>query len=182
MRLLILGGTVFLGRHASEQALERGHELTLFTRGETNAGLFPDAEHVHGDRDGGLAPLAGREFDAVIDTSGYFPRVVADSARLLAPTCGHYTFVSSVSVYDQNGGAGSEVDGPVGTIEDATIEEITETSYGPLKALCEQAVEREFGDRSLVVRPGLIVGPDDPTDRFTYWPARIGRASCRERV
>ncbi|HSS54447.1 MAG TPA: NAD-dependent epimerase/dehydratase family protein [Gaiellales bacterium] len=173
MRLLILGGTVFLGRHASEQALERGHELTLFTRGRTNAGLFPDVEHLHGDRDGGLAPLAGREFDAVIDTSGYFPRVVADSARLLAPTCGHYTFVSSVSVYDQNGGAGSEVDGPVGTIEDATIEEITETSYGPLKALCEQAVEHEFGDRALVVRPGLIVGPDDPTDRFTYWPARI---------
>ena len=101
MRLLILGGTVFLGRHVSEQALERGHELTLFTRGQTNAGLFPDAEHLHGDRDGGLAPLAGREFDAVIDTSGYFPRVVADSARLLAPACGHYTFVSSVSVYDR---------------------------------------------------------------------------------
>ena len=76
-------------------------------------------------------------------------------------------------MYDQNGGAGSEVDGPVGTIEDATIEEITETSYGPLKALCEQAAEHEFGDRTLVVRPGLIVGPYDPTDRFTYWPARI---------
>jgi 2'-hydroxyisoflavone reductase len=173
MRLLILGGTVFLGRHASQQALERGHRLTLFTRGRTNAGLFPDAEHLHGDRDGGLAPLQGREFDAVIDTSGYFPRVVADSARLLAPRCGHYTFVSSVSVYDQNGGVGSDVDGPVGTIDDATTEEITETSYGPLKALCEQAAEREFGDRTLIVRPGLIVGPDDPTDRFTYWPTRI---------
>ena len=121
----------------------------------------------------GWRRLQGREFDAVIDTSGYYPRLVADSARLLAPSCGHYTFVSSVSVYDQNGGAGSEVDGPVGTIEDATIEEITETSYGPLKALCEQAAEHEFGDRTLVVRPGLIVGPDDPTDRFTYWPARI---------
>jgi len=175
MRLLILGGTVFLGRHASEQALERGHQLTLFTRGQTNAGLFPDAEHLYGDRDGGLAPLAGREFDAVIDTSGYFPRVVADSARLLAPTCGHCTFVSSVSVYDQNGGAGSDVDGPVGTIDDVTIEEITETSYGPLKALCERAATDAFGERALVVRPGFIVGPHDPTDRFVYWPRRVAQ-------
>ena len=175
MRLLILGGTVFLGRHASEQALERGHQLTLFTRGQTNAGLFPDAEHLYGDRDGGLAPLAGREFDAVIDTSGYFPRVVADSARLLAPTCGHCTFVSSVSVYDQNGGAGSDVDGPVGTIDDVTIEEITETSYGPLKALCEQAVADVFGKQQASVRPGLIVGAHDPTGRFTYWAHRAAR-------
>jgi 2'-hydroxyisoflavone reductase len=172
MRLLILGGTVFLGRHVAGQALERGHELTLFTRGRSNAGLFADAEHLHGDRDGGLAPLAGREFDAVIDTSGYVPRVVRESADLLSGS-GRYTFVSSVSVYDGNGVGSSQPDGPVGTIEDETFEEITGESYGPLKALCEQAVERVLGDRALVIRPGLIVGPDDPTDRFAYWPVRI---------
>jgi 2'-hydroxyisoflavone reductase len=172
MRLLILGGTVFLGRHVAEQALERGHELTLFNRGRTNAGLFPDAEHLRGDRDGGLAPLEGREFDAVIDTSGYVPRVVRQSAELLSGS-GRYTFISSVSVYDGNGVASSDPDGPVGAIEDETLEEITGESYGPLKALCEQQVERVFGERALVIRPGLIVGPDDPTDRFTYWPVRI---------
>jgi 2'-hydroxyisoflavone reductase len=172
MQLLVLGGTAFLGRHISEQALERGHELTLFTRGRTNPGLFPEAEHINGDRDGGLEPLRGRTFDAVIDTSGYVPRVVAASADLLRGSVGHYTFVSSVSVYEGNGGV-TDTDGPVGTIEDETTEEITGESYGPLKALCEQAVERAFGERALVIRPGLIVGPDDPTDRFTYWPARI---------
>jgi 2'-hydroxyisoflavone reductase len=172
MQLLVLGGTVFLGRHISGQALERGHELTLFTRGQTNPGLFAEAEHVHGDRDGGLGALRGRTFDAVIDTSGYVPRVVAASADPLAGSADHYTFVSSVSVYEGNGGV-TDPGGPVGTIEDESTEEITGESYGPLKALCEQAVERAFGDRALVIRPGLIVGPDDPTDRFTYWPARI---------
>ncbi|HEY0388138.1 MAG TPA: NAD-dependent epimerase/dehydratase family protein [Gaiellales bacterium] len=174
MRLLILGGTVFLGRHIAEHALAGGHELTLFTRGRTNPELFPAAEHVHGDRDGGLESLRGRQFDAVIDTSGYVPRMVRASAELLAVSASRYVFISSVSVYDGNGGAGTEVDGPVGTIEDESTEEITDESYGPLKALCERAVEETFGrDRSLVIRPGLIVGPDDPTDRFTYWPARI---------
>src|SRR5689334_3211419 len=140
----------------------------------TNPELFPEAEHVLGDRDGGLEPLRGRRFDAVIDTSGYVPRVVRQSAELLEPSADHYTFISSVSVYDGNGGAGTEVDGPVGTIADESVEEITEESYGPLKALCEQVVEETYGaDRSLIIRPGLIVGPDDPTDRFTYWPARV---------
>jgi 2'-hydroxyisoflavone reductase len=174
MRLLILGGTAFLGRHISEQALTRGHDLALFTRGRTNPELFPEAEHINGDRDGGLEPLRGRQFDAVIDTSGYVPRVVRESAELLEPSVGRYIFISSVSVYDANGGAGTDVDSPVGTIEDESTEEITDESYGPLKALCERAVEETYGsDRSLVIRPGLIVGPDDPTDRFTYWPARI---------
>jgi len=174
VKLLLIGGTAFLGRHISEQALARGVDLTLFHRGQTNPELFPEAEHVLGDRDGGLEPLRGRRFDAVIDTSGYVPRVVRESAQLLEPSVGHYTFISTVSVYDGNGGAGSDVDGPVGTIADESVEEITEESYGPLKALCERAVEETYGpDRSLVIRPGLIVGPDDPTDRFTYWPARV---------
>ncbi|MDX6521189.1 MAG: hypothetical protein QOJ31_1757 [Gaiellales bacterium] len=173
MKLLVIGGTQFLGRHVAEQAIERGHALTMFNRGVTNPGLFPQAEHLHGDRDGGLDALAGREFDAVIDTCGYVPRIVAASAQLLAPRVGHYTFISTVSVYDGNGNAGTDTDSPVGTIADETIEEITEESYGPLKALCERAVQEAMPGRALVIRPGLIVGPDDPTDRFTYWPARI---------
>jgi len=173
MQLLILGGTRFLGRHLAASALERGHELTLFTRGRTNPGLWPEAEHLTGDRDGGLETLRGRSFDAVIDTSGYVPRVVAASAGLLSEGAGHYTFISSVSVYEGNGAGSSDPDGPVGMIADETVEEITEETYGPLKALCERTVEAAFGDRALILRPGLIVGPDDPTDRFTYWPARI---------
>jgi nucleoside-diphosphate-sugar epimerase len=173
LKLLILGGTVFVGRHVAEQALERGHEVTLFTRGRTKPELFPGAERLTGDRDGNLDPLRGREWDAVIDTSGYLPRIVRDSAQLLSGAAGHYTFISSVSVYDGNGLAGTDPDSPVGTIEDETGEEITGESYGPLKALCEQEVERAFPGRALIVRPGLIVGPDDPTDRFAYWPARI---------
>jgi 2'-hydroxyisoflavone reductase len=171
--LLVLGGTQFLGRHVAALALGRGHQLTLFTRGTTNPGLFAAAEHLHGDRDGGLDILRGREFDAVVDTSGYLPRVVAASADLLAPAVGHYTFISSVSVYDGNGGAGTDPDSPVATIADETVEEITDETYGPLKALCEREVGRALPDRTLVLRPGLIVGLDDPTDRFTYWPARI---------
>jgi 2'-hydroxyisoflavone reductase len=173
MRLLVLGGTAFLGRHVTEQALDRGHQVTLFNRGVTNPGLFPEAEHVLGDRDGGLGALDGRRFDAVIDTSGYLPRVVSASARKLAKAAKHYTFISSVSVYDGNGGAGTDPDSPVGTIADETTEEITGESYGPLKALCERVVREAVPGRALVIRPGLIVGPDDPTDRFTYWPARI---------
>jgi 2'-hydroxyisoflavone reductase len=191
VRLLVLGGTKFLGRHIAEQAIERGHALTMFNRGVTNPGLFPAAEHLLGDRDGGLDALAEREFDAVVDTCGYVPRIVAASARLLAPSVGHYTFISTVSVYDGNRNAGTGTDSPVGTIADETIEEVTEESYGPLKALCERAVREQMPDSSLVIRPGLIVGPDDPTDRFTYWPARIaeggrvlapGRPAARSQV
>jgi 2'-hydroxyisoflavone reductase len=173
VRLLILGGTVFLGRHVAEQALARGHDVTLFTRGQTNSELFPGAEHLVGDRDGGLDALRGREWDAVIDTSAYVPRIVRDSAQLLNGAAGHYTFISSISVYEGNGLAGTDADSPVGTIADETVEDVTDTNYGPLKALCEQEAEDAFPGRALIVRPGLIVGPDDLTDRFAYWPARI---------
>jgi 2'-hydroxyisoflavone reductase len=173
VKLLVLGGTRFLGRHIAEQALERGHALTLFNRGVTDPGLFPQAEQAHGDRDGGLDALDGRRFDAVVDTSGYLPRVVSASARRLADATEQYTFISSVSVYEGNGGAGSDPGSPVGALADETVEEITDETYGPLKALCERAVHDALPGRTLVIRPGLIVGPDDPTDRFTYWPARI---------
>ena len=173
MRLLVLGGTLFLGRHVVDVALARGHDVTLFHRGRTGTDLFPDVERVLGDRDGGLAPLAGRRFDAVVDTCGYVPRVVAQSADLLADTCGHYVFVSSASVYREPLPVPLTESHPVATLEDPAVETITGTTYGPLKAACEDAVRARFPGRSAMVRAGLIVGPHDPTDRFTYWPRRL---------
>ncbi|MFG0330052.1 MAG: NAD-dependent epimerase/dehydratase family protein [Phycisphaerales bacterium] len=181
MRLLILGGTGFLGPHIVETAVERGHEMTLFNRGRTNPHLFPDLEKLEGNRDPkideGLTPLEGREWDAVIDTSGYVPRLATASAELLADAVKQYLFVSTISVYPNEAFANAGVDEetPVGVLEDETTEAITNESYGPLKALCEQAVERALPGRTTIVRPGLIVGPGDPTDRFTYWPVRISQ-------
>jgi 2'-hydroxyisoflavone reductase len=173
VKLLVLGGTQFLGRHIAAEALERRHQLTLFTRGRTRPGLFPAAEHLTGDRDGGLHALRGGSWDVVVDCSGYLPRVVADSARLLAAAVERYVFISSVSVYPDYSRPGVDESAAVATIEDETVEQIDEHTYGPLKALCERAVEEALPGRALVIRPGLIVGPDDPTDRFTYWPVRI---------
>jgi len=169
MRILILGGTVFLGRHVADAALARGHELTLFNRGRTNAELFPDAEKLRGDRDGDLGALAGRAFDAVVDTSGYVPRIVRETLDALDEV-GHYTFVSSISVYADLSQPPTE-SSPVGTLDRET-EEVDGETYGPLKALCEAAVRERFVD-AFLVRPGLISGPWDPTGRFTYWPVRV---------
>lgn len=169
MDLLILGGTVFLGRHLVDAALAAGHQVTLFNRGQHGAQLFPQVEKLRGDRDGGLSALAGRRWDAVIDTCGYVPRLVRASAGLLAGSAAHYTFISSISVYRDLDQAPVDESSPVGILADPTVEEITGESYGPLKALCEQAAETAMPGRVLNVRPGLIVGPHDPTDRFTYW-------------
>ena len=175
MKLLIIGGTVFVGRALVEAALARGHEVTLFNRGQHNPELFPQVEKLRGDRDGGLDALRGRQWDAVVDTCGYFPRVVRQSAERLAGSVGHYTFISSISVYAENRTPGTSESAPVGTLEDETVEEVTGETYGPLKALCEQAAEQAMPGRVLNIRPGLIVGPHDPTDRFTYWPGRVAR-------
>jgi len=171
VRLLVLGGTKFLGRHAVEAALTAGHEVTTFTRGQTNPELFPDVEHLHGDRDGDLGALAGRTWDGVVDTSGYVPRVVRQSAELLRDAVGRYVFVSSISAYGDFSEPITE-ETPVAELDDPETEEIAE-SYGALKAACERVVEGVYGNRSARVRAGLIVGPFDPTDRFTYWPRRI---------
>ncbi len=171
--ILILGGTGFLGPHTVRAALARGHRMTLFNRGRTNPHLFQDLEKLVGDRDGKLDALKGRRWDAVIDTSGYVPRLVDASATLLADACDHYLFVSTVSVYRDFATPGMDEDTPVGTLDDPTVETVDGETYGPLKALCEQAAERAMPGRTTVVRPGLIVGPGDPTDRFTYWPVRI---------
>ena len=174
MRLLVLGGTQFLGRHLVEAALEAGDAVTLFHRGRTNPGLFAGrVERIEGDRGGALDALAGGEWDAVVDTCGYVPRVVAQSAGALAERCGHYTFVSSESVYGSVGEAGIDETAPVARLADPATEVIDDETYGGLKALCEEAAEAAMPGRVLNVRPGLIVGPWDPTDRFTYWPRRI---------
>ncbi|TMJ95592.1 MAG: SDR family oxidoreductase [Actinobacteria bacterium] len=172
MKLLVLGGTLFLGRHVVEAALHRGDEVTIFTRGRTNPELFPKVERLLGDRDGDLTALEGREWDAVVDTSGFAPRVVRASAELLRGAVEQYTFVSSGSVYAETP-PGHDERTPVGTLDDPTVEEVTFATYGPLKALCEQVVADVFGGRGLSVRAGLIVGPYDPTNRFTYWLTRI---------
>jgi 2'-hydroxyisoflavone reductase len=175
MKILILGGTVFLGRAIAEESLRQGHAVTLFNRGRSNLSLFPGVEKITGDRDTDLANLKGREWDVAIDTCGYVPRIVRKSARLLANVVDHYTFISSVSVYADLSKPGVDETGPVGTLEDENLEEVTGETYGPLKALCEQEVLRGLPKRALIIRPGLIVGPHDQSDRFTYWVLRISQ-------
>jgi 2'-hydroxyisoflavone reductase len=169
MQILILGGTQFLGRHTVDAALERGHEVTLFNRGQTSPDLFPELEKLRGDRDGDLSALEGRAWDAVVDPSGYVPRVVRATLDALDGV-GHYTFVSSISVYPDLSEPVDE-DTPVYD-EEPDTEDYRSPAYGPLKAACERVVRERFPD-AFVVRPGLIVGPWDPTGRFTYWPARF---------
>ena len=177
MQLLILGGTVFLGRHLVDAALARGHQVTLFNRGQRNPGLFPELEQLRGNRDGDLSALAGRRWDAAIDTSGYVPRIVRASAEALAGAVQHYTFISSLSVYADTNLPGLDEEARVGELPagQEDTESITGETYGPLKALSEQAACDALPGRALVIRPGLIVGPHDPSDRFTYWPSRVAR-------
>jgi 2'-hydroxyisoflavone reductase len=194
MRILILGGTKFLGRAVVEAARARKHKLTLFNRGQQDPGAFPGVERLRGDRTlpvtdpAGLGALAGRTWDAVIDTAAYLPRDVRAVTSALAGRTGHYTLVSSVSVLASAAVSGQSEESPVarltdeqrvemdaipigGTLTAARLGEL----YGPLKALCEDEARQAFGDHTLIVRPGLIVGPYDPTDRFTYWPVRMMR-------
>lgn len=164
MRILVLGGTVFLGRHVVDAAIAAGHTVTLLTRGLTQPHLFPGVEHVHADRDGGLGALGGRRWDAVIDTCGFVPRVVAQSVALEAA---RYVYVSSVSAYADLSRENAE-DAPTQPPVDS---EDVLANYGALKAACERVVLGRTG--AIVVRPGLIGGPHDPTGRFTYWPQRL---------
>jgi 2'-hydroxyisoflavone reductase len=175
VKLLILGGTVFLGRHLVEAALARAHEITIFNRGLNNPDLFPEVERLRGDRDGDLRALEGRRWDAVIDTCGYLPRHVRASAQLLAGAVDHYTFTSTIGVYADFGAVGIDETAPVATVADENLEELTAESYGPLKALCEKTVEEFMPGRTLVIRAGLLVGPYDPLDRFTYWVRRVAQ-------
>lgn len=175
MDILIIGGTRFLGRTLVDVARRSGHRITLFNRGRSNPDLFPDVEIILGDRDHDLAGLAGRSWDIAIDTCGYIPRHVYQSATALAGSVGRYIFISSISVYADFSKVGIDENHAVGRLSDESIEEVNGETYGPLKALCEQAAELALPGRTLVIRPGLIVGPYDPTDRFGYWVDRIAR-------
>lgn len=173
MRLLVLGGTSFVGRHIVEAALDSGHEVTLFNRGKTNPGLFEGLEQRHGDRQAGdYASLARGEWDAVIDVNAYYPRAVREAAAALSGRVGWFTFVSTVSVYDEVG------DGPVDegwalrSLDDPATEEVNGDTYGGLKVVCEEAATAAFPGSCAIVRPGIVAGPHDPTDRFTYWVRR----------
>jgi 2'-hydroxyisoflavone reductase len=170
MRLLVLGGTKFLGRPVVETALARGHDVTVFNRGRTNPELFPEAQRIRGDREQDLSALRGRSWDAAIDMATFLPRVIRLSVDALGGAVARYVYVSSISVYADMTVAPVE-GADVAALADPTSESIED--YGALKAACERIVTDGFGDRGLVVRPGLIVGPHDPTDRFTYWPRRI---------
>lgn len=177
VKLLILGGTKFLGRATVEAALATGHEVTLFNRGQTNPELFSEAEKLHGDRNDDLSALTGRSWDAVVDTSAYVPQQVTASATMLANAAGYYLFVSSVSAYaDLSKPVDEDSDLAVleeGQPDDRLAEDFS--NYGALKVLCERAAAAGFGGPTAIVRPGLIVGPHDPTGRFTYWPHRVAR-------
>ncbi len=187
MKLLVLGGTGFLGPHQIDQAEAREWEITIFNRGKTPVRMFQDdfdkVKRLYGDRDPdkgeGLKSIAeaiaaGERWDAVIDNSGYVPRVAKASAELLKDACRQYLFVSTISVYASNAEADADESAAVETLEDPATEEVARY-YGPLKAACEREVQSVYGDRATIVRPGLIVGPGDPTDRFTYWPVRCHR-------
>jgi len=180
LKILILGGTGFLGPKIVQNAIDRGHEVTLFNRGMTNPHLFPDLEKLVGDRYGDMSALEGREWDAVIDPFTYVPRTVKASAELLAPNVGYYLVISSISVYAAFPERGLDETAPLATVPDEAIERITShrqvgQHYGGLKALCEQAAEEVMPGRTCSVRPGLIVGDGDMTNRFTWWPYRVRR-------
>lgn len=165
--ILIIGGTIFLGRHIAEEGLRQGLSVTLFHRGKHGADLFPQCEHIVGDRTSDVEQLRGRSFDVVIDTCGYRPDDLRLLREVLAPSQPHYIYISTISVF------ASYPKGKAYT-EDAPLADGVE-GYGPAKARSEELVRELYGDRATIIRPGLIVGPFDLTARFTYWPTRIER-------
>lgn len=173
LKLLVLGGTGFIGPKIVSYALNRGHEITVFNRGRTNTDLFPAIEHLVGDRDGQLDALKGRKWDAVIDNTGYVPRQVRDSADVLRGSVGRYLFTSTGSVYDPDQETLSE-DARLVTVQDPKSEDVRKY-YGQLKVLCEQVVQERFGDSATIVRPHIVAGLGDKSGRYTYWPVRIDR-------
>lgn len=180
-KLLVLGGTRFLGPPIVEAALAAGYEVTLFNRGKSDPGRFAKLEQVKGDRDtGDLSGLQGRKFDAVVDTSGYAPLHVQQACEALRDNVAHYVFVSTVSVYPDQSAANVDEKTPTSKLSAEAIAAATtiregSANYGPMKAECERAAESAMPGRVTIVRPGLIVGPEDSSDRFTYWPARVAR-------
>ncbi|MGX5200564.1 NAD-dependent epimerase/dehydratase family protein [Aliikangiella sp. IMCC44632] len=174
LNILILGGTGFLGPHVVSCALKAGHQVTLFNRGKTNPNLFTQLKTIIGDRNtSDIEKLSGYKWDAVIDTSAYFPRSVNMAMQVLKPNIKQYLLVSTISVYADWSQPGLNEDSALATISDPTLEDITNSTYGALKALCEAAAQKHMPGKVCTIRPGLIVGPRDKTDRFTYWPVRV---------
>ena len=184
MKLLVLGGTSFAGRHVVEQALLAGHDVTTFNRGRTNPDLFPDVRSLHGDRaSGDYTALDGAgPFDAVVDMCAYVPRAVREAIDALGPSAldGPYILISSVSAYaapqaqvERDGFTEESTLAAMPEGVDPATEDVTGGTYGPLKVLTEQAAENHLDGGVMIIRPGLIVGPHDPTDRFTYWVRRM---------
>jgi 2'-hydroxyisoflavone reductase len=176
MRILIVGGTRFVGRHIAATALAAGHELTLLHRGRTGASLFPEAEHVLADRNSDLSQLTGKRWDATIDVSAYFPHQVDSLASALEGNGGHYVFISSVSAYAAPPAPGFAESSPLRMMTGPVpTSGITAENYGPLKVLCERAAIDHFGQSTLIVRPTYVIGPHDHSGRFTYWVHRLAR-------
>jgi 2'-hydroxyisoflavone reductase len=174
VRILVLGGTKFVGRSYVEEALAAGHEVTLFNRGVTNPDLFPEVEHVHGDRDVDLAPLRGRTWDVAFDPACYLPRHARTAAEALRDAVEHYAFVSTLGVYADEETPDQGEDGPLLELKDPSSENVHE-DYGPLKVAAEREITDAFGERALILRPGFVVGPYDQIDRMPWWLRRIAR-------
>jgi 2'-hydroxyisoflavone reductase len=177
MRILVIGGSSFVGRHIVQTALDRGHDVTLFNRGQTNPDAFPKAEHLIGDRNSDLSALDGRSWDATVDVCAYVPKQVRTLLETLGSRAGHVTFISTISVYgDIPVDSGFGEDAPL--LDAAWDDELVMEKYGELKVACEQVARELAGDRLLIIRPGYVIGPHDPTHRFTYWVERVaeGRA------
>jgi 2'-hydroxyisoflavone reductase len=176
VRLLFIGGTRYVGSKMVEAAIARGHEVALFNRGQTNPDRFPGCERFVGDRTGDLSVLQGREWDAVVDVCGYWPRAVRPVCNALRDWVGRYVFISTISVYSDESPDGlTEETGVLLENGDPEATELKMEMYGGLKVLCEREVSSCFGDRALIVRPGLVIGPGDHSDRFTYWPRKFMR-------
>src|SRR4029079_13224986 len=176
MRVLVLGGTSFVGRAIVDDLVANKHEVTLFSRGKTGAELFPDLEKRRGDRDtGDYASLADESWDAVVDVSGYIPRHVNQAMDAVGDRGGRYLFISTGSVYDRKRAPDVMDEDAPRLAPERDTEKITNATYGPLKVACEDDVTARYGDRSTIVRPGVVAGPYDPTDRFTYWVRRAAR-------
>jgi len=175
MRVLIIGGTAFVGRHIAQAAIDAGHEVSLFHRGQTGASLFPQATHLHGDRDEDLSALARSRWDATIDVCAYFPRQVRSLAAALGGRGGRYVFISSVSAYGPAVPWNFSESAPLAEVSDPDATTVTNENYGGLKVACERASTELFGPATCIIRPTYVIGPHDRSYRFTWWIDRLAR-------
>jgi 2'-hydroxyisoflavone reductase len=175
LRILIIGGTAFVGRHIAQAALDAGHDVTLFNRGQTGPALFPSAEHLTGDRNADLSALADGSWDATIDVCAYFPRQIRSLAAALGERGGRYVFISSVSAYSPSVPPDYDESAPLAEIEDAEATQVTNENYGGLKVACERVSTELFGPDTTIIRPTYVIGPYDRTYRFTWWVERLAR-------